>query len=1061
MALFQKSVLQKHLKGVDEKAVNQAWQQFSAYFHNSDIQENIRSSKEEQFQATFLTELFVKVLGYTLNPQPNFNLTTEFKNIKGAKKADGAVLKEGKAIAVIELKGTNTTDLDKVENQAFGYKNNQPDAVYVITSNFEKLRFYIDNAVEYLEFNLFRLTQEQFTLLWLCLAKESIFSGLPKQIKNSSLIEEENITKQLYKDYSAFKHDVFNSTVELNPKHDKLLLFKKTQKLLDRFLFVFFAEDRLLLPPNSIRLILTQWKELQEKYDEYRPLYSRFQKYFGVLNTGHKGKKHDIFAYNGGLFKADKVLDKIKIDDDVLYRHTQKLSTYDFESEIDVNILGHIFEHSLNEMEEMTAQLEGKTIEKGKTKRKKDGVFYTPKYITKYIVENTVGKLCEEQKETLEIDETEYEKNRKGRKKATLIKLRDKLEAYRNWLLGLTICDPACGSGAFLNQALEFLIQEHRYIDELQTKLLGGSFVFPNVENAILEKNLYGVDINNESVDIAKLSLWLRTARKGRKLTSLSNNIKCGNSLIDDPTVAGEKAFDWQKEFPKVFAKGGFDVVIGNPPYLRVQGLRENFEVESVFYEKNYQSATGRFDIYVLFIEKTYHLTNPNGLVSMILPHKFMVSDFGEGIRKFLVDNKAVDNLLHFEAEMVFKDASTYTCIIGLSKRPKESILFKKIKPENVFQYFNFDDVSYTSLDAEKWSLQTNQIALFFKKINALPLKVKDVFSHVSQGIVSVGDDIFLIEGKITGNLFKGYSNKQNAEIEIEAALVKPLLKGENVKKYSPLNHSYYVIYPHFEENKKTKPFEEDFFEENYPKTYQYLSQFKAELIEKKIRYKTNPKYWYSLHRSREMSVFEQEKIVTPETSLGTNLTLDNNHYYHNTQVYSLIHRKKYSFDIKMLLAIMNSSIFWFFLKSTGAILRGGYFRFKTKYLEPFPLPNPPKDSQPFIDRVDILLEINQQNQSKINRFLRRLQNNLGLKKTSKKIDAFYKYDFKTLVAELKKKKIKLSLTQQDEWEEYFEAYKSEINQLQSQIAQTDNEIDQMVYQLYGLTDAEIAIVEG
>jgi type II restriction/modification system DNA methylase subunit YeeA len=154
-------------------------------------------------------------------------------------------------------------------------------------------------------------------------------------------------------------------------------------------------------------------------------------------------------------------------------------------------------------------------------------------------------------------------------KRRTKKELLDKLEQYREWLLNLTICDPACGSGAFLNQALEFLIEEHKYIDELQAKLLDEALVLSDIETSILENNLFGVDINEESVEIAKLSLWLRTAQKGRKLTSLNNHIKCGNSLIDDPDVAGDKAFNWEEEFPDVFANGGFDVVIGNPPYVK------------------------------------------------------------------------------------------------------------------------------------------------------------------------------------------------------------------------------------------------------------------------------------------------------------------------------------------------------------------------------------------------------------------------------------------------------------------------------------------------------------
>ena len=553
MSLFQNSVLNKYLKGLESEKVNEAYEKFTGHFHNPTIQDNIRNSKEEQYQGEFLIDLFVNVLGYIKNPTPDFNLTTELKNIKDSKKTDGAILKGEKALAVIELKGTNTTDLSKVETQAFGYKNNQTGCNYVITANFEKLRFYIDNAVDFEEFNLFQLTKERFDILWLCLSSEYLLKDIPKKIKDESLTQEENVTKQLYKDYASFRNEIFDAIQKENPEYDKLTLFKKTQKLLDRFLFIFFAEDRLLLPPNSIRSIVNQWTDLRDKYDEYFPLYDRFKKYFGYMNTGHKGQQHDIFAYNGGLFALDEILDNIKINDDLLYKHTVNLSNYDFESEVSVNILGHIFEHSLNDIDEIQAEIQGVATKQSKTKRKKDGVFYTPKYITKYIVDNTVGKLCEEKKTELDIQEAEYEKERKGRQKATLKKLTQKLEDYRKWLLQITICDPACGSGAFLNQALEFLIAEHRYVDELQAKLFGDAMVLSEVENTILENNLFGVDINEESVEIAKLSLWLRTAQKGRKLTTLNNNIKCGNSLIDDPKVAGNKAFNWEQEFSNVF----------------------------------------------------------------------------------------------------------------------------------------------------------------------------------------------------------------------------------------------------------------------------------------------------------------------------------------------------------------------------------------------------------------------------------------------------------------------------------------------------------------------------
>ena len=183
-----------------------------------------------------------------------------------------------------------------------------------------------------------------------------------------------------------------------------------------------------------------------------------------------------------------------------------------------------------------------------------------------------------------------------------------------------------------MNAALQFLQNEHSLIDRYKAHIYGHTLILSDVVSTILENNLYGVDINDEAVEIAKLSLWLHTASPGRKLTTLNNNIKCGNSLIDDPDIAGDTAFNWQNEFPEVFANGGFDVVIGNPPYLRVQGLKENFEKESAFYEQHYMSATERFDYYVLFMEKAFGLIHKTGIQSFILPHKFINSSFGSKI---------------------------------------------------------------------------------------------------------------------------------------------------------------------------------------------------------------------------------------------------------------------------------------------------------------------------------------------------------------------------------------------------------------------------------------------
>ena len=635
MAIFQKSVINKFIKSQDSSKIDIAYQKFSEIFLQAERQAEIRSMKEQEYQDGFLDDLFVNVLGYVKRPNTGYNLVREKKNEADSKKADGAILKNDLPLAVIELKGTDTTDLDKVTKQGFGYKNNHKECVYVVTSNFEKLRFFIHNAVEFIEFNLFTLSKDDFITLWLCLHSDNLLDNIPAKIKSESVVKEEDITKNLYKDYSSFKQELWQNIVALNPNGDPLMFYKKTQKLIDRFLFIFFAEDGGLLPPNSISRMVERWKMLKDE-DAYKPLYDIFKQYFGYINTGRPGKtpQDEIFAYNGGLMLEDDVLESISIDDDILLKHASKLTSYDFSSEVDVNILGHIFENSLNDIEAVTAELEGQKIDKSKTKRKKDGVFYTPKYITKYIVENTVGKLCQEKKIELNIIDEEYAKGRTHHKKEYLKKLDKNLQDYRNWLLQITICDPACGSGAFLNQALEFLMEEHQYIDELESKLLGLGFKFPGVENHILENNIFGVDINEESVEIAKLSLWLRTAQRGRKLTSLNNNIKCGNSLIDDPEVAGDKAFNWKSEFVSVFENGGFDVVIGNPPYVQIN---ENQN----YYATNYFTSKSG-DLYALFYERGIEILKTEGAFSFITPSLFIKGIRYESLRVFLLENTKI-----------------------------------------------------------------------------------------------------------------------------------------------------------------------------------------------------------------------------------------------------------------------------------------------------------------------------------------------------------------------------------------------------------------------------------
>ena len=331
MAIFQKSIVEKYLNTLDESLIENAFDTYrSVYVPKID---RIRNLKEEQYQTQFLQDIFGSILGYTIDPEAGYNIELEKKNESNSKKADGAIVKEDKVLGVIELKSNKTKNLDSIKDQAFGYKNNHKGCNYVISSNFHKLRFYVDDATEYEEFDLYNLDKESFKKFYLFLRKEGLLDkNIPKLLKEETKFHEENISKQLYKDYSSFKNKFFENIVKNNPEVDKLILFKKSQKFLDRILFVLFAEDKNLIPTNAIPRIVESWALADDLH--YKPLYELFKTFFIHLNVGHVYKSgYEIPAYGGGLFMPDEVLDNLKVDDGILKDDLLVLSKYDFNTD--------------------------------------------------------------------------------------------------------------------------------------------------------------------------------------------------------------------------------------------------------------------------------------------------------------------------------------------------------------------------------------------------------------------------------------------------------------------------------------------------------------------------------------------------------------------------------------------------------------------------------------------------------------------------------------------------------------------------------------------------------
>lgn len=1048
MAIFQNSVVREYAKKLDAPTVDARFKIFQAYFLDPTRQAEIRKMKEEEFKPSFLRELFKECLGYTIRPDEGFNFTVEHKNVDDSKKADAAIVREGKTLGVVEVKGTDSTDLTKAAVQAFGYKNHQPDARYILVTNFEKLRFYVDNAVEFEEFTLFRLDRAGFERLFLCLSWESIRDGLPLRLKDASVSEEDQITKRLYADYSAFRAALFADIRAKNAQHEPLLLFKKTQKLIDRFLFILFAEDRGLLPANMTAKILTEWQALK-KARIATTLYDRFKLYFNDLLEGNR--EQDIFAYNGGLFRPDAILDSLAISDDVLATHALKLSNYDFVSEVDVDILGHIFEHSLSEIEEVEASLTGAASSEKVSKRKKDGIFYTPKYITQYIVENTLGRLCAEKKKTLGLDVVEAVEEGNAKKARAWRDARLAVcDTYREWLLSLSVCDPACGSGAFLNAALDFLMAEHRAIDEEKARIHGDALIFPDIENSILERNLYGVDLNEESVEIAKLSLWLRTAQKGRKLSTLTGNIKCGNSLIPDPAIAGEKAFDWQKEFPAVFEKGGFDVVIGNPPYVRVQ----NLAYETTDYLKaHYEVALKRVDISLCFIELSRKITKNGASTCFITSNQFLTTEYGQAARRFLLSKYCLRKCIDFGDLPVFEEALTYVSIFLFINSSPANFSYASVSSLDQAQRLDSvasHEIEISSLSEDNWILKNSALSGVFEKM-AKGNETLGTLGNAWAGLFTGLDSVLMFDASAVNGS------------DIERDLLLPVMRAENCSQYYCTKAQKFVVYPYALVDGKTVVIDEAELSLKYPKAYAYLVSHKAELEARKDSRKTfaGRPDWYSLVRFGQLSTFRKTKILSPGEVKGHKFCIDESGAgFSCARVFAITVGE--NINIKFLLCILNSTIARVFLQSFSSLKSGGYYSYSSNILNRMPVPVLSSVAQqPLVEAADKMMAMNSELSSKRENFLSRVRDNLAGAKMTGVLENFEELEFAGFLKELKKQKIKLALSAQAEWEVFFNDSKAAVVALSAKIAKMYQIIDQMVYALYGLTPDEIRIVDA
>ncbi len=382
--------------------------------------------------------------------------------------------------------------------------------------------------------------------------------------------------------------------------------------------------------------------------------------------------------------------------------------------------------------------------------------------------------------------------------------------------------------------------------------------------------------------------------------------------------------------------KDGFDVVLGNPPYVRIQSIDQ---AEATELRLRYTSAIGKFDIYVLFVECAFRIVSKQGLIFFIHPHRFLTADYGRGIKSFLDKVNGLRSAILFGVDQVFNAATTYTGIFSYSSG-NSGFGFKHANTNDFYMTPITQRLYYAA--GSHWNLSTenSKSSNLIDKLRNQPQKLATICTGIFQGIVTVGDDIFVLKGRAKGNMFIGWSGAAGKEVELELDIVRPLLKGEDIQRYQPPSTDIWILYPHYQDSAgKTRAYSEAELRVRFPKAFHYIKLFKEHLIAKKIQYKTNPDLWFSLHRSREMSIFEHPKILTPQLQNYPSFTFDVHRWYTDAGGYSLVLKDPTRDAYLFLLGVMNSSLLWYFIRCTSSSWNNSYYYFKTKYLELFSLP--------------------------------------------------------------------------------------------------------------------------
>ena len=799
--------------------------------------------------------------------------------------------------------------------------------------------------------------EERFDELWPLLSRESVYSGefdrrLEVAATCSGTEQFDALFLEQVRDWRArLAEDIHRNTPGLTSAE----LTYVVQLFLLRIIFLRICEDRDI-----------------ERYETLRKLDGNAT--FKTLKE--ELRRVDEF-YNSGLFRLidDEGLG-VRISDAALGTIIGELyypaSPYTF-AVVEPEVLGQIYEHFLGD----TIEIEGgsvKIVNKPEV-RESGGVIPTPRYVADTIAERTLRPLLTGKSPT---------------------ELND-----------FTVADICCGSGTFLLAAFEILLDHYLnwYLDN-DREAHEGHRIYERGTNQwrltfderrrILVAHIRGVDVDANAVEITQFSLFLKLIEgetadalhqyveqtQSTALPALDTAIRCGNSLVsfrEWRAVIGDapddqiNPFDWEVEYPDEMSRGGFDAVIGNPPYIRIQNMAKYSPDEVRFFQQSdspYSTAEqDNFDKYLLFIERSIKLVKEAGRVGMIVPHKFMTIQSGRALRRLIASGQLLDEMVHFGAKQVFgTDASNYTCILVLDRATVEVVRIER--PERVasWRYGEpgiVDFVPVNELGEDPWRFADAETSALLDRITAAFPDTLGRVAEIFVGVQTSADKIYIFEA--TAETATTCTLRwNNQDWSLERGILRPSLLDAPLCPFQRPEPNTWIIFPYelvrdAEGRMKAHLIQPPDLASRFPGCWAYLNARRTELENRSIRGgPAAERQWYQYGRSQNLTKIEGNKIILPVLSLGSSYTYDDRNTFvtsgGNGPYYLIRARPSADISNHYLLAVLNHRLSEAFVRTNTSVFRGGYYSHGKQFIETLPIPVPGEETKTKIEALVVRL---------------------------------------------------------------------------------------------------------